>query len=322
MPVAARYIKNTVIAAKAEDTPGVDAVPTGAANALLVSDMSITPLDAQNVQRRNVKGFFGLDEELVGPACKRVSFTVELAGSGTAGLAPAWGVLMLGCAMAEATLGSPARVEYVPVTENLKTLTIYYYDAGVLHKLTNAMGNCSLSAKVGERPSLKFDFVGLDGGDSVANTTGDYSAWKKPVVVKMGSATDITMGAAYAAGELSGGTKYASTGLELVLGNAVEFDALVDAETVDITDRAVTGKTELSLTAAQEVAFMAQVKANATQSLGFGVGTTAGQRIVLHGPAVQLTNPQKVNRQGRRMIGYDLRLVPVSGNDELRIACV
>jgi hypothetical protein len=47
-----RYIKNTLITAKIETTPGTDAVPTGAANALLVSEMSITPLDAQNIDRQ------------------------------------------------------------------------------------------------------------------------------------------------------------------------------------------------------------------------------------------------------------------------------
>lgn len=34
----ARNSRNTIILAKIETTPGIDAVPTGAANALLVSD--------------------------------------------------------------------------------------------------------------------------------------------------------------------------------------------------------------------------------------------------------------------------------------------
>lgn len=317
-----RYIRNTVIAAKVEATPGTDANPTGAANALLVSDMSITPLDAQNVDRNLVRGFFGANEQLVGVASVRASFTVELAGSGTAATPPAWGVLLLGCAMAEGALSTPARVEYTPVSTSLKTLTIYYYDDGVLHKLVGAMGTCALSAKVGERPSMKFDFVGLDGGISAASATPTLTAWKKPVVMTKQNVTDITLGASYATGALSGGTTYSSTGLELMLGNAVQFTPLLGTESIDITNREVTGSTELELTAADEVTLMATVKANTTQGMGFTIGTTAGNKIVIHAPAVQLINPKKVDLNGKRLIGYDLRAVPVNGNDELRLVCV
>lgn len=318
-----RYIRNTVILAKPETTAGTDAVPTGAANAILVSEMTIDPLEAQNVERNLIRGYFGASEELVGPANVRCSFTVELAGSGTAVTAPAWGSLLLGCAMAEGSLSSPSRVEYTPVTDALKTLTLYYYDAGVLHKLLGAMGNCTLSAKVGERPVLRFEFVGLDGGISaVPNATPTLTAWKKPVVIGKASAVDVTLGCTYAAGALSGGTVYPSTGIEIALGNAVNFTPLVSQESIDITDRQVTGNTELDLTAAQEVTLMADVKANATQGMGFTIGTAAGSKIIIHAPAVQLARPRKAELNGKRLIGYDLRMVPVSGNDELRLACV
>lgn len=318
-----RYIRNTVILAKLEVTPGTDSVPTGAANALLVSDMSITPLDAKNIDRNNIRGFFGANEQLVGSASVKCSFTVELAGSGAAATAPAWGALFLACAMAEGLLTVPNRVEYTPVSTALKTATIYYYDDGVLHKLFASMGNCTLSAKVGERPSLKFEFVGLDGGiAAAANATPTLTAWKTPVAMTMANVTDITLGATYAAGALTGGTVYPSTGLELQLGNALNFTPLLSSERVNITNREVTGSTELELTAAQEVAFMALVKANTVQSLGMVIGTATGYKMIVHAPAVQLINPKKVDLDGTRLIGYDLRLVPVSGNDELRIACI
>lgn len=318
-----RYIRNTVILAKPEVTAGTDPTPTGAANAILVSDMSITPLDAQNIKRNNILGYFGGQEELVGPASVRVGFTVELAGSATAGTAPAWGNLLLACAMAEATLATPDRVEYTPVSTALKTLTIYYYDDGALHKLHNVMGNCTLSAKVGDKPTIKFDFIGTDGGiTAAANATPTLSAWKKPVAMTKANVVDITLGCTYATGAISGGTVYPSTGLELMLGNAVNFTPTLSAESVDITDREVTGSMDLELTAAQEVTLMGAVKANTTQGLGFTIGTTAGSKIILHAPATQILAPRKVDLNGKRLIGYDLRCIPVSGNDELRIAHV
>jgi hypothetical protein len=40
---------------------------------------------------------------------------------------------------------------------------------------------------------------------------------------------------------------------------------------------------------------------------------------MLHMPAVQLINPKKEELQGKRLIGFDMRILPSSGNDELRI---
>lgn len=316
-----RYIKQTVILAKVETTSGVDAVPTGGADAVLVSDVSINPLEATNVDRANIRSFFGANEQLVATANLRVGFTVELAGSGTAATAPQWGDLLLGCAFAEALLATPNRVEYTPISGTLQSLTIYYYDGGVLHKLLGCMGNVKLMAKVGDRPKLQFDFVGVDGGISAAaNPSGTYTAWKTPVTMtKANVPTDITFGATYATGALTGGTIYPSAGLEIDLGNAVNFTPLLSSESVDITDRSASGNAMFDLSAAQEVTLMASVKANTLQSMGMKIGSAAGNNIVLHAPAVQLINPSKQELNGRRMIGYDLRLVPVAGNDELRI---
>jgi hypothetical protein len=164
-----RSVRNTVILAKVETTAGTDATPTGSADAVLVSNLSGRVLEANNVDRALIRAFFGSSEQLVGTKFKRLSFTVELAGSGTAATAPQWGDLLLGCGFAETTgLTTPNRVEYQPISTALKTLTLYWYDSGVLHKLLGAMGNVKLSAKVGDRPTLAFDFIGIDGGDTAA----------------------------------------------------------------------------------------------------------------------------------------------------------
>jgi len=315
-----RLIKNTLVTAKVQTTPGMDAAPTGAANAVLMSEGSITPLDAQAIDRSLIRGYFGGSEQLVGPASVKLTYAVELAGSGVAGTAPAWGQLLQGCAVAEGLLASPARVEYTPVSTSLKMLTQYYYDDGALHKLLDSMGNCTLSAKVGERPMLRFEWTGLDGGIAVVpNATGVFTPWKKPVAMTKANVIDITLGGTYAAGALSGGTVYNSTGLELNFGNVVNFSAMLSTETVDISDRQSTATLELELTAAQEVAMMASVKANETQVLGFTIGTAAGNKVLVFAPAAQLTNPRKSELNGKRLIGFDVRLVPVNGNDEWRI---
>ena len=64
----ARYIRNTVLAAKIETSYGTDSTPTVGSNALLISDVTINPLNAQNVPRNLVRAYMGGSENLVGPA--------------------------------------------------------------------------------------------------------------------------------------------------------------------------------------------------------------------------------------------------------------
>jgi hypothetical protein len=70
------------------------------------------------------------------------------------------------------------------------------------------------------------------------------------------------------------------------------------------------------------VAQYTSVKANALTGIGFVIGTATGSKIMLHMPSVQLTNPKKEEFNGMRLIGFDMVVCPVAGNDELRIICL
>ena len=319
-----RLINKTVVLAKVETTQGTDAVPTGANNAIEVSNLSITPVDANLININTVKPWLGGSQSLLGTSAVKCSFEVLMAGSGVAGTAPAWGQLLLGCAMAETTnLIAPARVDYSPITDLLKTLSIYYYDDGLLHKMLGTMGNWSISLKSGDVPKIKFDFTGIDGIPvAAANPGAVLTNWKQPPAITKANVTDINLGCTYAAGALNGGTLFSSTGLTLDAGNAVAFNPLLGAETVVLTDRDVKGTMELDLTAAQEATYIANAKANTLTSLGFIFGLTAGNKMLIYAPAVQLQSPKKVDFNGQRLVGFDLRLNPLAGNDELRIVCL
>jgi len=317
--MATRYMRNTAILAKIETTVGTDAVPTGAANALLVSNLSITPLDATNVDRDLVRAYFGGSEQLVGTANIACAFDVELAGSGTAGTAAAWGPLVRACGMAE-TLTASTRADYTPISTAFEAVTIYWYDDGVLHKLLGARGTFQIKAGLGERPLLSFKFVGLNGGITAAalpSTT--LTAWQKPLVITDTNTADVTVGCTYSAGALSGGTVYPSRGIEVDIGNTVNHIPLLGGESIEITGRTVTGSVQFDLTAAQEVTFMTTVTGNTTTGVGIQHGSTAGNIVILHAPAVQLINPSKQEINGKRLCGYDMRMVPTSGNDDFRI---
>jgi hypothetical protein len=133
---------------------------------------------------------------------------------------------------------------------------------------------------------------------------------------------DLTIGCTYSAGALSGGTVFGSTGLDIDFGNRSVFFSSLTREGADITDRSMTCSFELELAAAQEVTALSDMLANGTTGLGFTINGAAGVKIILFAPALQRTAMRKSDREGVRMLGFDGKLVPVSGNDELRIVQV
>lgn len=317
--MANRLVRKTAILLKLETTYGVDPTPTGAANAMLVSNLSINPLNANNVDRALIRAYLGSSEQLVGTGFVEMSFDVELQASGTLGVVPACGAILRACGFAE-TITAATRVEYTPVTDTLESAAIYWYDDGVLHKGLGARSGFELSAGVGERPMLKFKFLALDGGiTAAANPSTTLTGWKQPKVITDANTGDLTFGGTYSAGVITGGTAWPSRGLNINVANAINHTPLLGGETIDLTQRDISGAIQLDLTAAQEVTFMAAVKANTLDTLSLLHGTVAGSKVLVHAPAFQMLNPSKQEINGKRLIGYDIRCLPVAGNDELRI---
>lgn len=318
-----RLIRNTAILAKTETTYGTDAVPAGGANAILISNVSINMLVAQNVDRDIIRGYLGASEQLIGTSYVEMSFDVELQSSGsmTAPTIPAWGPLVRACGFAEVGTAN-IRVEYTPVSTGFDSVTIYYYLDGVLRKALGCRGTFTVNAEVGARPIMSFTFKGVDGGvTSAAIPAQTLTAWKVPKVVTDPNTGDVTLGGTYTAATpaITGGTVYPSRGIRFDVGNQVEFIPLLGGQSVEIVNRAMSASFALDLTAAQEVTFDASVKANTLQSVGLLHGTGTGNRILMFAPAVQLINPAYQDMSGFALVGFDARVTPVSGNDEFRL---
>ena len=104
--MATRYFRKKSILAKIEGTYGVDAVPTGAANAINTRDVEFTPMELEYADRDIARVYMGHQEQLVVTARARLNYNVEIAGSGTAGVAPAWGPLARACGIGELILAA------------------------------------------------------------------------------------------------------------------------------------------------------------------------------------------------------------------------
>jgi hypothetical protein len=317
-----RLIRNTAVLAGLETMYAVDAAPTGAANALLVSNLSINPLNAQNVDRAVIRAYLGNSEQLLGTHYKEAGFDIELVGSGEPGVPPAWGKLLRACGFAE-TITVDTRVDYTPVSTAFESLTMHWYDDGVVHKFVGARGTATLKLAQGEKPALSFKFIGKDGGDAVlALPTTDLEEWRIPEVVMDSTSGSLTFGATHSAltaPALVAGTPYPSEGVTIDFGIQTPFNALIGSESVPITERKVTGSVRLELTAAEEISFLNDVKATSLTSLGMQHGTVEGDKVLVFMPSVQRVEPTKEEKNGMRMLGYKLNINPKNGNDEIRI---
>lgn len=317
-----RFIRNTVILVKTEATYALDPTPSGAANAMLVSNLSINPLNAQNVSRDLVRGFMGGSEQLVGNRFVECGFDIELVGSGTAGTAPAWGPALLACGFAE-TLTGVVRVDYTPVSASFSSATIYYHDDGLLHRVAGARGTVTFKLGAGGRPVMTFAMKGLYSTPSAAaNAVPTLTAFKTPLVVNEANTADLTFGGTHTlaiAPAITGGTPFPSMGLEVMANNTVEYVPLLGGESVEITNRDASCTFQLDLSAAEEATFMASVEAATLTSMGLIHGTTAGSKTLMWLPTVQRISPTKQEQSGKRMVGFEGRVVPSAGNDEMRI---
>ena len=103
MPLLTR---KRLILAETETQYGTDPSP-GAADAVLVRDLSITPLQSDVVSRDLIRPYLGASEQLLANTRVECTFSVEMAGSGTAGTAPRYGSVLKACGMAE-TAVTPA----------------------------------------------------------------------------------------------------------------------------------------------------------------------------------------------------------------------
>lgn len=320
-----RYIRNVALTAKIETIRGQDAAPSAASDGIiLVDQVEMTPLEIKYAERKAFLPYFGKLADLVATYSQKLKFSVDMSLSGTAGTAPLWGKLLMACASAEASLTTPARVEYTPASQALKTITLYFYDDGVLHKLVGAMGSFSAKVPQGGKPVFEVEFWGIYTPLAVQPIPSvSLAAWKVPLPVNLANINnDITLGCTYAAGAISGGTSYNSMGLEIMANKVGGLFAGLSEERIDITDHDFQVKFDLELDAAQEVAAQAAVLSNVATTMGFRLGKTAGNSMLIFAPALVRNSITKSEKDGVRLISFSGSLQPSSGNDDVRFVAL
>lgn len=297
--------RKMAITAKIETTVGTDAAPTLAANAILVRNVDWTPLEMELASRDLVAPYLGNPQSIAVAVYGRMSYEVEIAGSGTAGTAPKYGPLLRACALAEA-ISAGVKVSYTPVSAGFEAVSQYFYLDGVLHKLLSNRGTVDFDFTSKAIPVMKFSFTGLFAPVTDSALTAATYAQQDPLPVNKANTTLTLHGANLVAQSLSVG-----------LRNDVKYRNLIGYEGVDLVDRAPGGSVSFEQGLMATKNWFDIARNNTQGALVLTHGTVAGNICRLTANQTVVRSPKYGELDGNVMVNADLELYPTTaGNNE------
>lgn len=178
-----------VILAKKETVYGTDAVPTIAANAALTRNFTTEPIVTDTLERNLDLPTRGRSKSANTNRRQTFGYELELAGSGTAGTAPAWMEHLEACGMAAPVLaaGVDAQQKFAGASDVTASLTSYHWHGSQRRRVFGARGSYSLDFTAGAYPFAKLDMTGIPHATAVDNTAPGapviLTRWKTPLEV-------------------------------------------------------------------------------------------------------------------------------------------
>lgn len=306
--------KNALVAAKIETTYGT-AATLAAADAMFVSDFTHSMIEGDVAERNNIKGVLGAQGSVRTSQYDKIEFSVELAGSGSAGVAPRWSPLLKACGFSEVIVATTS-VTYAPVSTGFQSLTIgviYKDDAGGVMRqlLTGSRGSVTLEMSAGGIPMLKFSFTGLYNDPASATAlTGDFSTIPVPKGVNKANTPTAT----FFGDTLPTGTITINPGVD------VQYRNLINKESVEILDRKGSLSVELEMdTTANATNWVTRGKNNALGAFSVTHGTAAGNIVAVSVPNVQLKTVSPSYDGVIMKMSCEADIVPLTPNSDLTI---
>ena len=301
-------IQRAQVAAKIETTEGT-AETLGAADAILVENASFEPtieMHEYDPMRRTLSPM----PDIPGKRSARLTFTVPLKGSGTAGTAPEYGDLFKACGMAE-TVVAGTSVTYDPASESIPSMTLALYLDGKVYKIWGARGTFKLACAVGEPIGAEFEFQGADFSETAGSLLSGAS-YGSPVPKPFQNASFSISGYSAVIEKLEAdmaNNLYLRTACGATSGH-VSCLILNRRPTVSFDPENVLVATE---------DFLGDWRAAATGALSAVVDGGAGNKVTISAPAVQYTDIKPGDRGGLAILEITGLLTMDSGDDELQI---
>lgn len=301
--------RKRLLLAEIEQTYGTSAAPDGA-DALLVSNLEVSPLEVELLDRELITPYLGNSEKVVGQRMGQVNFEVELAGSGTAGTAPKWGKILMACGFAQAL--AAGSVTYTPVSSSFSSVTLDFNADGTKHLFTGCRGTATLNLNAGEIPKISFEMMGIYNAATAASAlTPTFDDQADPVVVNSQNTTAVSAFSYSACLE----------SFSLALNNETPFRQLAGCtQQVMITERAPSGEISIESPALGSKDYFSVVSAQTLGAITWQHGQTAGNIVTFNAPTCNLDSPSYGDSDGVMMLNLPFMPVPTSaGNDEFTI---
>ena len=300
--------------AKIESSYGVDPSPVGGSDAVQVTNLELTPIESDNVQAATFQGFIGNSTRGTLVANKRVSvtFDVELAGSGTAGTAPAFGPLLKSCGLSETTVAATS-VTYAPVSSSFDSATIYCFYDGTQHKITGARGSVTFNMTAGQFATASFNFIGIYNAPDNTALSGSFTVANQAAAIEVND-TNVTTATFH------GVTSVRLESIDLALNNELLYKETASSQEVLITNRAAGGTAVIEAPAIGTTDYFAKAVAAATGNSSFVLGATAGNIVTVNAAQTDITGVSYGDTNGVISLSMPYLALPTTaGNNEMSL---
>ena len=301
-----------VVLVKKEATYNTDAAPVAANDALLIGNPSWSHEGLRMNERNVVKNTNAVKQHIFGGTLKTISMDIELKGSGTAGTAPEFGVLFEACSYVE-TIVAVTSVAYDPTstTADQESVTVWYYQDGLLHKLTGCRGTFSVNIETGAIPMATFTLTGHSVAPIDAAIVTPTLDATEPVTVK-GNAFTV------------GGFAAQISSLAFDAGVEVATPSSMSASDgfgeVFVGKRDLNGSIDPEMELVADNDFYGELLAGTKLALASGtIGSVAGNKFAITMPAVYYRDASNGDRDGIRTYELPIGAVESSGDDEMQI---
>lgn len=225
--------KSKIILVKPETVYAVDSGPTGAVNAVLLTDVSLQPMEGQEVSRNLELSYLGSQEQLPVGLYSVLSGTSELVGSGQTGVAPGWGPLMRMSGAAEVitpdATPDDGMVEYSPISVGEESGSVYFWIGPNRYVMLGCVVTWEATISALGIPGIKWTITGLFTVPAVTARPGvvNLAAFQAPQVASKATTPIFTINA----------IPFVLREYKLTLGNDVQQRMLIGVERIVITDR-------------------------------------------------------------------------------------
>ena len=310
----AQLTRKSWLIAKIESSEGTDPTPVGGSNAVLTTNVEVTPIEADNVQSPTLLGFLGNSTRGTVLANKRVSisFDVELSGSGAAGTAPAYGPLLKSCGLSE-TVSSSTSVTYAPVSASFSSCTIYCFYDLVRHKITGARGTVTFNLVAGQIATASFQFVGLYNAPDSTDMSGTFTVANQAAGLEVND-TNVTTATVH------GQTSQRIESFDLALNNELFYKETASSKNSLIVNRAPGGTVVLEAPDTTSVDWFAKALATATGATDIILGGTGGNIVRIKADQTDIAGVTYGDTGGVRHLSIPYLALPsTAGNNEMSL---